>query len=101
VLSPPASSTAHRDADAPHLSTKPPYEFSSRAEKFDEKPVAENVKPAESEPARELAQDTQPHVFSSVAKVDVEMARTAREFEERAAKQVLMYAKQNKMLSRF
>jgi hypothetical protein len=96
-MSPPASSTAQSDANAPHLSTKPPNELSSQAEKIDEKSVAENVKPAESEPARELAKDTQPHVVSSVAKVEVEMARMAREFEERAAKQVLMYAQQNKM----
>jgi hypothetical protein len=92
-MSSPTSSTAQIDSDARHLSTKPPYELRYQAEKIDEESVAETVKPA-----LELSKDNQPQVASSVAKVAVEMARMTKEFEERAAKQELMYAQQNKML---
>jgi hypothetical protein len=97
MMSPPTSNTAKTASDAPHLSTKPPYELRSQAEKIDEKSVAENVKPAEAEPARELSKDTQPQVVSSVAKVEEEMAIMAKEFEEHAVKKDVMYAQQNKM----
>jgi hypothetical protein len=98
VKSPATSSTAQIDSDAPHLSTKLPYELRSQAEKIDDKSVAANVKLPEVEPTRELSKGTQPQVVSGVAKLEAEMARTAKEFEERAVHQEVMYAQQSKML---
>jgi hypothetical protein len=75
VISPLTSSTAQIDSDAPLLSIAPPFVLRSQPEGIDEKSVAENVKPAEDEPARELPKDTQPQVISSVATVKEETSR--------------------------
>jgi hypothetical protein len=96
-MSPSTSSTCQIDSDAPQFSTKLPYELRSQAEKIDEKSVAEAVKPAEAEHALELSKDAQPQVAFSAAKVEMQMARMAKECEERAATQKWMYAQQNKM----